>query len=144
MWRDADRREIEDRIGRLETETPARWGRMRAPQMVAHLTQSTRMATGELPVRAKRVFLRYPGIKHFAIYLMPFPKGLPTAPELLARVPVEWGTGVHELRSALADFARRPHNASWPDHPVFGAMTAGQWGALLYRHFDHHLRQFGV
>jgi Protein of unknown function (DUF1569) len=32
----------------------------------------------------------------------------------------------------------------WPPHPVFGAMTARDWNRVLYRHTDHHLRQFGV
>ncbi len=31
-----------------------------------------------------------------------------------------------------------------PEHPAFGTMTARRWGAIGYRHTDHHLRQFGV
>jgi len=27
---------------------------------------------------------------------------------------------------------------------VFGRLSAKQWGVLMYRHVDHHLRQFGV
>jgi len=28
-------------------------------------------------------------------------------------------------------------------HPLFGNMSREDWGRLIYRHFDHHLRQFG-
>jgi hypothetical protein len=29
-------------------------------------------------------------------------------------------------------------------HPVFGPLTHRQWGIFVWRHVDHHLRQFGV
>ena len=29
-------------------------------------------------------------------------------------------------------------------HPFFGKMKLDEWGGLNYKHFDHHLRQFGV
>jgi hypothetical protein len=28
--------------------------------------------------------------------------------------------------------------------PLFGPLTGREWGALAYKHADHHLRQFGV
>jgi hypothetical protein len=29
-------------------------------------------------------------------------------------------------------------------HPIFGAMSAGDWLRWGYLHMDHHLRQFGA
>jgi hypothetical protein len=29
-------------------------------------------------------------------------------------------------------------------HSFFGTMTPEQWSILMYKHLDHHLRQFGV
>jgi hypothetical protein len=29
-------------------------------------------------------------------------------------------------------------------HPLHGRLSARQWGALYWKHLDHHLRQFGV
>jgi len=29
-------------------------------------------------------------------------------------------------------------------HPVFGRLKGEEWGRLVYKHLDHHLRQFGV
>src|SRR5262249_52736986 len=29
-------------------------------------------------------------------------------------------------------------------HPFLGPLTPGEWAVLMYKHLDHHLRQFGV
>jgi hypothetical protein len=29
-------------------------------------------------------------------------------------------------------------------HPFFGPLKPQQWAILMYKHIDHHLRQFGV
>ncbi len=29
-------------------------------------------------------------------------------------------------------------------HSFFGKMTPEEWAILMYKHLDHHLRQFGV
>src|SRR5688572_33331103 len=94
----ADRRELSDRILRLTPEAPARWGRMTASQMVVHLSDCLLMAFGELAVSPKKLPLRYTPIKQFVIYLMPFPKGAPTAPELIARSAGDWTGAIAELR----------------------------------------------
>jgi len=35
-----------------------------------------------------------------------------------------------------------PTTEEWPEHPAFGALSRRAWGVLIYRHMDHHLRQF--
>lgn len=139
------RTEIRARIARLAPDSQPRWGRMSASQMVCHLVTWMQMALGELPIRERRLFLRFPLIKQFAIYLMPIPKGLPTAKELISRVPdaaLEADRAAFD--AALDRFGARDADADWPRHPAFGAMSRRAWGALAYRHTDHHLRQFGI
>jgi hypothetical protein len=143
LWQEERRRELRDRISRLTPETKGLWGRMNASQMVAHLVASVRMATGDLPTQSKRTPLRHPPLKQLIIYVLPFPKGTPTARELQP-VPRPWHVEVDELRALLDRFAMRDRNGSWPVHPVFGPLSARGWGVLAYRHLDHHLRQFGV
>ena len=29
-------------------------------------------------------------------------------------------------------------------HPFFGTLTPDEWAILMYKHLDHHLRQFGA
>jgi hypothetical protein len=139
-----ERRELLDRLERLRPEASPLWGRMTAPQMLAHLSDWMLMASGELPIAAKKVVLRFPPLKQLAIYWLPFPKGVPTARELIARTPSEWNVERASLRERMQSFDKLHVKSRWPDHPIFGRMTAQSWGVLGYRHTDHHLRQFGV
>ena len=143
LWNAAHRREIDARILELTPAHAPRWGRMSAPQMVVHLADALRMATGELPIAMRRTPFRYPLLKQLFLYVVPIPKGLPTAREL-QRAPGEWDAGIADLRAMLESFASRDRNAPWPPHPIFGPIGAHGWGVLTRRHIDHHLRQFGV
>jgi hypothetical protein len=115
---------------------------MSAPQMVCHLSESLKMALGELKVTPKKLPIRYPPLKQFIVYVAPFPKHAPTAPELQVRSPGDWSADVADLRSLVERFASQRGVAKWPDHPAFGRLSARAWGVLVYRHMDHHLRQF--
>ena len=140
----AVRRELADRVLRLQPDSPPRWGSMTAPQMVAHLSDCLLMAFGELPIAGKGPLpLRFTPVKQLILYALPFPKGAPTAPELIRRVPADWQSGIAELRSLLDQLGSRRADDRWPEHPAFGRLTGKQWGVLIYRHTDHHLRQFG-
>lgn len=143
-----DEGRLEALCGRLATLRPdsqARWGRMNAGSMLAHLSLSARMALGELEVasKSKRVFQVFP-LKHLILYVVPFPKGAPTAPELLAGA-----AGAFEAdRQALVELVQRigtgPREGAGPAHPLFGPLSRAEWGAATHKHMDHHLRQFGV
>lgn len=139
-----DRRVVIERVRRLRADTVPQWGRMNAPQMVAHLTNAMAMATGELPVRAKRHPVRLFPLKQLFIYVLPMPRNLPTAPELISRDPEPFNGEVEAFIAGMDSFASRARDFTWPAHPIFGAMSRRGWGALGYRHCDHHLRQFGV
>lgn len=130
------------RVQRVSTEMKPRWGKMNAEQMLTHLVQSARMATGELACKPRKLPIRYFPLKQLIIYLLPFPKGAPTAREL---VPSDSGT-VERSKSDLARLieAVAAKADDWPEHPAFGRLTRRGWGVLTYRHFDHHLRQFGL
>jgi hypothetical protein len=144
MFDDALRSDTLSRIGRVSTESRARWGKMNAERMLAHITESLKMALGELSTKSKNLPIRFFPLKQLIIYVVPFPKGAPTAPELL---PSDERTVEHsknELARLLNAFAERRAAKEWPVHPAFGTLTTRAWGVLTYRHLDHHLRQFGV
>ena len=144
MWDAPCQREIRDRVARLSPEHKGAWGKMSAPEMVCHLGESLKMALGDLPVARKNVPIRYPPLKQFIVYLAPFPKNVPTAPELLARPPGDWTGDVTALLGLVDRVVARGRSAAWEKHPVFGALSPRAWGVLMYRHIDHHLRQFGA
>ena len=77
------------------------------------------------------------------INVAPFPKGAPTAPELL--VPDE-ALSVDAIRSELVSLMERigtgPREGAGPVHPLLGRLSFREWGVATYKHTDHHLRQF--
>ena len=144
MFNTEDRGSMLSRIDRVASGAKPHWGKMNAELMLAHLVESVRMAVGEMTARPKKLPIRHFPLKQLIIYWLPFPKGAPTAPELL---PKDTGTidrNKGELARLLRVFAERGSEAQWPEHPAFGKLTRQAWGVLVYRHFDHHLRQFGV
>jgi len=144
MWQEETRREIAERLSRLPPDRAAQWGNMTAPRIVAHVTQSFKSAVGELPVKSKKLPLRYSPLKELIIYWLPFPKNAPTAPELLALEPTDWAADVARLQDLMRRFAAKDPNSVFPEHAAFGRLSGAQWGILMYRHTDHHFRQFGV
>jgi Protein of unknown function (DUF1569) len=144
IWDAAARRELHDRVTSLAWDRRAAWGRFTAPKMVCHLAESLKMALGDLPVVARTSPIRYPPLKQLIVYALPFPKGVPTAPELLAREPKDWAADVGDVHALLDRAAGNGSTDAWPDHPAFGRLSRRAWGVLIYRHMDHHLRQFGT
>lgn len=144
LWQDDARLEILRRIETVSGSSRGLWGRMNPARMLRHLAQSMSMAAGELDVAPKRLPVRYFPLKQLAIYVLPFPKGVPTAPELLEGSDESIDAARADLRSAIAAFHARSDVLQWHDHPAFGSMTRRAWGVLTYRHCDHHLRQFGA
>src|SRR4051812_15970511 len=138
------RQELVGRLGRLRPDASRRWGKMTAPQMLAHLADWMLMASGEMRIAPRRRILRFPPVKQLAIYWLPFPKGIPTAPELVARAPMEWSVEHATVCERVESFGDLYRRGQWPEHPVFAVMSPAAWGVLGYRHTDHHLRQFGV
>jgi hypothetical protein len=136
------------RVERVRPDSPRRWGRMTPHQMICHLSDSLRATLGEWTQPAHRL----PPMRtlvRFVAFNLPFrwPHGVRTARELDAErdgtQPVEFERDRAELvgllrRVASADPARLP------PHPLWGAMSRGMTGRYVWRHTDHHLRQFGT
>jgi Protein of unknown function (DUF1569) len=136
---------IRKRMKSLSVSSTRRWGSMDVTGMLQHLRLSALMTVGELPVvsKSKRAFQMFP-LKHLILYVVPFPKGAPTAPELK---PVD-ATSFEDERTALLELLERigtgPREGTGPPHPLFGPLTWREWGVATYKHADHHLKQFGV
>ncbi len=145
MFDEARRNDILTRLDRVSSDSRPLWGKMNAEQMLAHLVASSKMATGELHAKPKNAPIRYPPLRQLVAYWLPWPKGVPTAPELVPPADCEsMERSRSELTRLLAAFAARASEATWPQHPAFGNLGRKGWGILAWRHFDHHLRQFGV
>jgi len=137
------RREMLSRLGRLTPDRPAEWGRMTAPQMLAHLGDQMRVTLGELPCASVPSPLRRPVIRELALYLLPWPKAqVKGPPETFTTQPTTWTADLVRVEALVERFAARGPGAAWPENPLFGPMSGPAWGVFCYRHFYHHLRQF--
>ena len=140
-------RRLRARVAALTPDAPARWGRMNARRMVCHLTDSFRVALGEVPVVMKWTPLRLYPLRWLFVYTLPIPKGkVPTTPEFQRTEPAEWEKDVAEWNGAFDRVVLRSKEESprWGTHPAFGDLDTVEWGRLLAHHIDHHLTQFGV
>jgi hypothetical protein len=144
LFQEDARRDVVARLQRLDPSATPRWGRMNAPQMVEHLANALRMAFGDVTCRERRLPLRWTPIKQLIIYVLPFPRGAPTAAELLQPPAGDFPQSVADCRALVQRFAHEPAERAWPRHPAFGALSRRDWGVLAYKHMDHHLTQFGV
>jgi hypothetical protein len=145
MWDPSVRAGFAERVKKLSPDSKGAWGKMNASGMLAHLNDSYRLCTGELKAKPKNLPLRFTPIKQLIIYVLPFPKGAPTAPELVARCQ---GAVLADEQQAFARMfdrlaAVKPTD-SLQDHPAFGALTYKTYGALMAKHTEHHFRQFGI
>lgn len=139
-----DRLALSHRLDAVTAASTPLWGRMDSRQMLAHLSDGVRMALGELNVQPRPGALRFPPIRHAIVYWLPFPKGAPTAPELLARRAEDYDAERASLKHLLERLGALEGARDWPEHPAFGRLGSRGWGVLTHRHVDHHLRQFGA
>lgn len=145
LWQQDSRQELLERVRRLTPEHQAQWGSLTLPAMLSHMVDSFRMALGELEVRPKhKKLFENPPLKQLIIYVLPFPRGAPTARELFARPPGDWKRELASFESYMQRFVASADRDNWAPHPLFGKMSRRAWGVLGYKHTDHHLRQFGV
>jgi hypothetical protein len=118
---------------------------MSVASMLQHLHLAARMAVGDLaiPSANKRVFQVFP-VKHLILYVLPFPKGAPTAPALKPSAEISFEDECAAVLEFLERIGTGPRDGGGPTHPLFGPLTRREWGVVTYKHTDHHLRQFGV
>jgi hypothetical protein len=141
----AAREALLKRVMLVQTGTQPKWGQMNSVKMLRHLSASFEMALGELPCAPK------PGpmknwLAHWLVIdsPIPWPKGAPTAPEIISQPTAGVEEEQQRVRVCLERIAARGDAGTYADHPAFGKLSSAQWGRLIWRHVDHHLWQFGV
>ena len=120
--------DVKRRIMRLHPESERRWGKMPLAVVLAHCTSGLQMAMGtgdDKPIR----------------------RNSPSAPELFKAdsIQCEFERERMQLIKAIESFVSTGAVCcSQHPHPFFGPLKPQQWAILMYKHVDHHLRQFGV
>jgi hypothetical protein len=141
----ATRDELIGRINTLNESSTPQWGKMNVYQMLKHCILADEMYLGhKMYERAfiGRIFGKL-ALKNLLKDENPMGRNAPTS----AAFKIKESSGDVQaekekwiaLISAYGDFLN-PGFVHW----FFGKMTEEQIGHLVFKHADHHLRQFGV
>jgi len=138
--------EILNRIENLSPNAKPQWGTMNVAQMLAHCSSFQDIAMGNsFPPRdwIGRLIGRF--VKPIVYNDKPVPHNMSTIPTIRIADDRDFETEKERLKQKIITFqSNGPEKCSDYPHPFFGKLTPGQWGKGIYKHLDHHLRQFGV
>ncbi len=137
--------EILNRIESLSPDAKRQWGTMEVDQMLAHCGKGLEMAMGI--INPKRIFIgRIIGPLFRKKYTdeSPFDHANPTSDELRVVERRNFEAEKQRLILLLRNFSMGGESAvTQHPHPFFGPLKPAEWGIGMYKHLDHHLRQFG-
>lgn len=139
--------EIKERVAKVRADSARQWGKMNATQALEHCARGLEMATGDKKLPRKFVGrILGPVIKPLALGNdEPMRRNSPTAEGLVVREEGDIGAARARLNGLIDRFvAAGPKGCTTHPHVFFGPLTPEQWATLMYKHLDHHLRQFGA
>lgn len=138
--------DVHARLARLTPDSRREWGKLSVGQMLAHCVMVMEDAVGDRrPPRQLIGRIIGPLARGQLMSARPISRNAPTD---AAVIP----TSEHDLvvererLDVLIDRFAAGGAAGCTTHPhrFFGPMTPLQWSTWMYKHLDHHLRQFGV
>ncbi len=137
------RDELIKRIHSLNENSTAQWGKMNINQMLKHCTLCEEMYLGKK--KYKRAFigrlLGRIGLKNLLKDEKPLGRNAPTSPAFrIKETNGDFASEKMKWVSLMEEYAQYSNNDF--EHWFFGKMTIEQVGFFVYKHTDHHLRQF--
>lgn len=138
--------EVITRIDKLQPTAPRQWGKMDVAQMLAHCSAAMDMAAGRItPPRMLIGRFLGPLVKPIYTNEKPFGQGNPTEKTLVVSDTREFSLERERLKRCVQEFlAGGEARCTRHPHPFFGALKPSEWARGMYKHLDHHLRQFGA
>ena len=139
--------QVKQRVARLQPDTPRLWGTMTAAQALAHCSASMQWAVGEsVPPRMAFASILGRLIKPLVLRdNQPMRRNSPTASTLIVADPRDLKAEQARLCKLIDRFAATgPQGCTTHPHTFFGPLKPQEWAILMYKHLDHHLRQFGA
>jgi hypothetical protein len=138
--------ELKERVNALRRDSERVWGKMNAAQMLAHCSVSMEGAVGEK--RPPRIFigrLLGPIAKPDFLNEKPMKHNSPTDKSFVIKEDRDFVVERERLLGLIDRFAAGgPGGCTKHPHSFFGALTPEEWARGMYKHLDHHLRQFGA
>jgi hypothetical protein len=142
----ADRQSVLGRLERLEPAAARQWGKMGVAQMLAHCSAALEVATGQTPRKQALIGKIFaPFVRSSLLGEKPFGKNSPTDPAFIVTDEKDFEAEKRRLTRLVHTFCESgPEKASTRTHSFLGRLRGEEWGVMMYKHIDHHLRQFGA
>lgn len=138
--------EMARRISQLTPASQRQWGKMNVAQMLAHCAEVFEVSNGHK--KAKRSLIGRtigPLFKFVYTNEKPLARSAPTSKEFEMVSEKDFHAEQNRLKELLYEFlSNGSERLSRDPHPFFGKLTPAEWARGMYKHLDHHLRQFGV
>jgi len=134
------------RINNLTPESQPLWGKMNAAQMLQHCKLASDVAFGNQNLKINPLMkLLGKMLKNKVFYGGGLKKNSPTAKEFIIPSNFDFEEAKNGFISNLNKFANEGKSAiKLMNHPFWGKLTYEDWDALMWKHTNHHLEQFGV
>jgi hypothetical protein len=138
--------EVLTRLNTLSQQSARQWGKMEVDQMLAHCSAALEVAVGEkMP---KRIFIGKilaPLFKSTVLGEKPFSKNGPTDKSFIITDRRDFEKEKTRLTGLIKQFSEGgAAKCTTHPHSFLGNITADEWGTLMYKHLDHHFRQFSA
>ena len=139
--------QVKQRIAALKPDSPRQWGKMNVGQALAHCSAAMEMAVGAS--NPSRMFLGrlFGGLVKSRVLRdeEPMRRNAPTAPTLVVADACDLEKEKERLTGLIDRFvAAGPQGCTTHPHTFFGKLAPDEWARLMYKHLDHHLRQFSA
>ena len=138
---------IVGRIESLSDSSKREWGSMALPEMLKHCSLQLKMALFEIQETKKEgsFILRTSFGRWMGLYGPRWQKGSITPSQMNIKIQsLEIKTFKEEQIQLLNYLNVVLTKDTFQEHPIFGKLNKKDWGRLIWKHLDHHLRQFGV
>jgi hypothetical protein len=142
----AARQVILERLGRLSSDSNREWGTMSAAQMLAHCSRAMEAGTGDLPLKQALIGKIFaPFVRSSFLGEKPFGRNSPTDPHFVIKKEKDFAQEKEHLTALIGHFCEcGPAEAGKHTHSFLGKISGDDWGVVMYKHLDHHFRQFGA
>ena len=141
------RNKLIERIGKLDENSTAQFGKMNIYQMLKHCTLYEEWVLGKNNLKYKQAFIGRIFGKMALNDMIKDERPLKRNSPTLSTLKVKENSGnVAAEKKKWITLIEEYEYFSNPDfiHSFFGKMTKEQIGYLNYKHTDHHLRQFNA
>ncbi|MFT6843369.1 MAG: hypothetical protein ACJASR_002147 [Psychroserpens sp.] len=139
--------EIIERINLLTPNSERKWGKMTVDQMLAHCNVTYELIYDNKHPKPKglKKWILKTIVKNFVVSKKPYKRNGRTAPQFLVTDIKDFKKEKDRLNSYIIKTQKL--GGEYFDNKEshsFEKLTKTEWNNMIYKHLNHHLKQFGV